>query len=108
MEITLPEDNTQIFASKYQTVLPQKEELKALLTSNLMTQLAQGVTRYNMSKSAFNDAEIILPTLSEQRAISNILSGMDAEIAALEAKRQKYQAVKQGMMQALPSGKVRI
>ena len=31
VEMTLPEDNTQIFASKYQTVLPSKEELKKLI-----------------------------------------------------------------------------
>ena len=33
VEMTLPEDNTQIFASKYQTVLPSKEELQKLLNS---------------------------------------------------------------------------
>ena len=33
VEKTLPEDNTQIFASKYQTVLPSKEELQRLLNS---------------------------------------------------------------------------
>ena len=31
VEMTLPEDNTQIFASKYETVLPSKDELKRLL-----------------------------------------------------------------------------
>lgn len=31
VEMTLPENNTQIFAGKYQTVLPSKEELKRLL-----------------------------------------------------------------------------
>ena len=31
VEMTIPENNTQIFASKYQTVLPSKEELKRLL-----------------------------------------------------------------------------
>jgi hypothetical protein len=31
VEITLPEDNEQIFASKYQTILPSKDELKKLL-----------------------------------------------------------------------------
>ena len=31
VEITLPEDNEQIFASKYQTVLPSKEELRQLI-----------------------------------------------------------------------------
>ncbi|MCI8563911.1 MAG: DUF1016 domain-containing protein [Lachnospiraceae bacterium] len=31
VEITLPKDNNQIFASKYQTVLPSKEELQQLM-----------------------------------------------------------------------------
>lgn len=35
VEITLPEDNQQIFASRYQTVLPSKEELQHLLTLHL-------------------------------------------------------------------------
>lgn len=33
VEMTLPEDNNQIFASKYLTVLPSKEELKKLVES---------------------------------------------------------------------------
>jgi hypothetical protein len=32
VEYTLPENNEQIFASKYQTVLPTKEELKSIIT----------------------------------------------------------------------------
>ena len=32
VEITLPEDNKQIFASRYQTILPSKEELQKLLS----------------------------------------------------------------------------
>ena len=35
VEITLPEDNDQIFASRYQTVLPKKEELKQLLADKV-------------------------------------------------------------------------
>ncbi len=35
VEMTLPEDNSQIFASKYETVLPSKEELQKLLTEHL-------------------------------------------------------------------------
>ncbi|MEA1987548.1 MAG: PDDEXK nuclease domain-containing protein, partial [Candidatus Marinimicrobia bacterium] len=34
VEITLPENNEQIFASKYQTVLPSKQELKKLIENN--------------------------------------------------------------------------
>jgi hypothetical protein len=35
VEITLPENNNQIFASKYQTILPSKEELKKLIEKNM-------------------------------------------------------------------------
>jgi type I restriction enzyme S subunit len=48
------------------------------------------------------------PTLAEQKAIAAALSDMDAEIAALEADRAKYESIKQGMMQELLTGKTRI
>lgn len=48
------------------------------------------------------------PTLAEQKAIAAVLSDMDVEIAALEAKRAKYERIKQGMMQELLTGKVRL
>ena len=35
VEMTLPEDNSQIFASKYETVLPKKEDLKKLWKNKL-------------------------------------------------------------------------
>jgi type I restriction enzyme S subunit len=75
----------------------------------LMTSLAQGSTRYNLSKDAFREACVCIPpTLAEQRAIATVLSDMDAEIAALEAKRAKYESIKQGMMQELLTGKTRL
>ena len=49
-----------------------------------------------------------LPPLDEQRAIAAVLSDMDAEIAALERRRDKTRAVKQGMMQQLLTGQVRL
>ncbi|HMS40588.1 MAG TPA: restriction endonuclease subunit S [Pyrinomonadaceae bacterium] len=52
--------------------------------------------------------EIPFPPLTEQKAIAEILSEMDSEIEALEAKRAKYQALKQGMMQELLTGKTRL
>ena len=48
------------------------------------------------------------PTKAEQEAISAILSDMDAEIAALEAKLAKARRIKQGMMQELLTGKIRL
>lgn len=48
------------------------------------------------------------PTVAEQEAIAEVLSDMDAEIEALEAKRAKYESIKQGMMQELLAGKTRL
>ena len=45
---------------------------------------------------------------NEQRAIATVLSDMDAEIAALEQRRDKTMAIKQGMMQQLLTGRVRL
>ena len=52
--------------------------------------------------------EICLPQVQEQRAIAAVLSDMDSEIAALERRRDKTHAVKQGMMQQLLTGWVRL
>ena len=59
-----------------------------------------------------NDAHdfdlLIPPTKDEQTAISTILSDMDAEIAALESRLSKARQLKQGMMQELLSGRIRL
>jgi type I restriction enzyme S subunit len=57
----------------------------------------------------FRDFEMLLPpSLAEQRAIAEALSDMDAEIEALERRREKTWQVKQGMMQQLLTGRVRL
>ena len=48
------------------------------------------------------------PPLPEQQAIAAVLSDMDTEIAALEARREKTRALKQGMMQELLTGRIRL
>ncbi|MDZ7779537.1 MAG: restriction endonuclease subunit S [Gemmatimonadota bacterium] len=48
------------------------------------------------------------PTEEEQVAIATVLSDMDAEIAALERRRDKIRAIKQGMMQQLLTGRIRL
>lgn len=50
----------------------------------------------------------IPPSTAEQAAIGTVLSDMDAEIAALEQRREKTKAIKQGMMQSLLTGRVRL
>jgi type I restriction enzyme S subunit len=44
----------------------------------------------------------------EQTGIAEVLTDMDAEIAALEQRREKTRALKQGMMQELLTGKTRL
>ena len=73
-----------------------------------MSVLAQGATRYNISKSAFQLLEISLPPVDEQTAIASVLSDMDTELAALEARCEKTRTLKQGMMQELLTGQIRL
>ncbi|MEX2402404.1 MAG: restriction endonuclease subunit S [Rhodothermales bacterium] len=61
-----------------------------------------------VSKSRFSDLAFLVPSISEQEAIAETLSDMDAEIDALKARRDKTQAIKQGMMQELLTGKTRL
>jgi type I restriction enzyme S subunit len=58
--------------------------------------------------SSIESIEFPIPALPEQTAIATILSDMDAEITAIEARRDKTKAIKQGMMQTLLTGRVRL
>lgn len=74
-----------------------------------MTTLAQGATRYNLSKENFYKIIVRVPkTKEEQNAITKVLATMDSEISALEAERDKYISIKQGMMQKLLTGQIRL
>ena len=58
--------------------------------------------------AVIRNLEINLPQICEQRAIAEVFSDMDAEIAALERRRDKTRAIKQGMMEQLLTGRVRL
>lgn len=62
----------------------------------------------NISKGAFLSIAVKVPVFDEQSAIAQVLSDMDAELAALEARRDKTRQLKQGMMQALLTGRIRL
>lgn len=70
--------------------------------------LGSGSTVLGISLNELRKIDFILPDIEEQQAIAKILSDMDAEITALEQKRAKYKTVKQGMMQQLLKGKIRL
>ena len=66
-------------------------------------------TRYVISLPKFRAMTVRFPpNVEEQNAIASVLSDMDAEIAALEQRRDKTRAIKQGMMQQLLTGRVRL
>ena len=62
----------------------------------------------SVSKASVAQTKLVVPEYEEQQAIAEILSNMDAEIEALEQKLEKYRQVKQGMMQQLLTGKIRL
>lgn len=70
--------------------------------------LTSGSTFPNIDGKSIKSIELPLPPLPEQKAIAAILSDMDTEIAALEQRRAKTRALKQGMMQELLTGRIRL
>lgn len=68
-----------------------------------------GATINQITNADIEQFKIVVPhSLKEQQAIATILTKMDDEITALEAKKAKYEAIKQGMMQQLLTGKIRL
>ena len=61
-----------------------------------------------LNRNDVHDSEVAISGLEEQRAIATVLSDMDTEIAALETRLAKTRSIKQGMMQQLLTGKVRL
>jgi type I restriction enzyme, S subunit len=66
-------------------------------------------TRYVITLKKFRDFTILIPKeKEEQTAIATILADMDSEIEKLQSKLDKYKAIKQGMMQELLTGRIRL
>lgn len=77
----------------------------------ISAQIEKLITGSNYPAISSNDVrslQIPTPSVNEQSAITAVLSDMDAELAALEAKRDKVRAIKQGMMQELLTGRIRL
>lgn len=72
-------------------------------------QHTQGITIVHLNTKSFRNMEVKIPVdFEEQKAIATILSDMDNEIEALEQKLAKNRLLKQGMMQQLLTGKIRL
>ena len=76
---------------------------------NKLLQLAGQTAVPIVSKNQFEDMELYVPpTFEEQNRIGEILAAIDLEIESLEKELRKYRQLKQGMMQQLLTGKIRL
>lgn len=92
------EDTDAMFL--YQKLLTERDKI----LSNRGGSAQGGVTLNQLKKLV-----ITIPSnLEEQKSIATILKSMDVEIAALEAEKNKYISIKQGMMQKLLTGQIRL
>ena len=78
------------------------------INRNQVMQLISGTTVYHLYGRDMANFSFVVPNVAEQNAIVSVLSDMDAEIAALEQRWDKTRAIKQGMMQQLLTGRVRL
>jgi len=85
-----------------QRILSSRQVITAIENSSV------GTTMTNLNQGVLRQLGLRLPEPSEQAAIAAVLSVMDAELTALEARRDKTRALKQGMMQELLTGRTRL
>jgi type I restriction enzyme S subunit len=88
----------EFFGYLYETELVQKQLLS----------ITQGSSNININAGNIKAIRIPSPQIHEQTSIAAMVSDIDADIAAQEAKRAKAQSIKQGMMQELLTGRIRL
>ncbi|EFH86398.1 restriction endonuclease subunit S [Ktedonobacter racemifer] len=115
--LLIKEDNKYVFNQRSMRIKPLDEVLPGylyyIINSNLIhdkiVSLAKPGTQIYVNTGDITGLDIPFPqSLEEQQAIATILSDMDAEFAALEQRREKTHALKQGMLQELLTGKTRL
>ena len=109
---SLPGPNSGVFVIRPKADAYVSLYMYYVLTSdifgNFLARLQAGSTIAHLYQKDFVDFAFAAPKTNEQRAIATVLSDMDAEIFALERRRDKTRIIKQGMMQQLLTGRVRL
>lgn len=108
-------NNMPIFATDCSTIEPDPSydiryiyHLLVYYQSEIYS-LQTGGAQPHVHPSDLNEMQILYASdIKTQQAIATILTDMDKEIADLEAKRDKYQLLKSGMMQKLLTGQIRL
>ncbi len=106
-----------VFAGGDTIVFSPYEELPPTFLGHLLNSpyvqeqksvVGHGATIVHIKPKDIGRLRVSLPAKAEQQAIADLLSEQDATIAALEAKREKYARIKEGMMRDLLTGKKRM
>lgn len=92
-----------ILAPRFAVFLLRGQDLR-----KSMYKLAQGSTRFNLSKTEIKKIKVTLPSIKEQTAIADILQTADKEIDLLEDKLKALETQKKGLMQVLLTGMKRL
>jgi len=72
-------------------------------------QYITGIKVSSVSKTSFKKTELYLPTdIEEQKAIVKVLSSMDSEIRSLQIEQEKMSQIREGAMDDLLTGRVRV
>lgn len=112
-----PTERGWLFSGRLLRVRPDKQKAYAPFLSfqfhsepfkALVRGVAVGQTMASLNTKIMNGVRVTMPPLAEQCAIAAVLSDIDAEIAALEKRRDKTRSLKQGMMQELLTGRTRL
>ena len=99
--------NTTLWVTDFKGNSP--EFIYYLLSSLKLQRFETGSGVPTLNRNDIHTYSVRVPLIAdEQTAIATVLSYMDAEIAALEARRDKTRALKQGMMQELLTGRIRL
>jgi type I restriction enzyme, S subunit len=94
---------TNVLERQYRRYCFHTTEVKAQFRFFAVGTKVSGISKTNIAK-----VTVSVPSAPEQTTIAGILSDMDAEIVALEAKLAKASQIKQGMMQELLTGRTRL
>lgn len=111
------EEEGWLFSGRLLRVRPDKKRVFAPYLSfqfhteefkNAVIAVAVGQTMASLNTKILRNLSVAVPSLPEQTAIATILRDMDTELAELEARLAKARHIKQGMMQELLTGRIRL
>ena len=94
--------------NNFKTLLPEYARylFRGLKFREQMYKLAQGYTRYNISKTKVMDIRIKVPSVAVQEKTARLFSAMEDEVSLLANQIEKIREQKRGLMQKLLTGEI--